>query len=160
MQNTQEVSITRQEQVQYSHFIPGRLFTETHTEPRGERSLEEIARGMRLDPTAYAFRLEEIITTMVIVDGRSVQLASQPKKSSLTYVGGTLYTIEELQAQPPENPRVIENMDSLGAVRVIRARTGHWLPFRENDQFLAEPMGDGTSKQEEFSEPMRKDMMQ
>jgi len=152
MQNTQEVSIIRQERVLYSHFVPGALFTETHTEPRGERSLEEIARGMRLDPTAYAFRLEEIILVTVNVDGQSVPLASQPKKSPLTYVGGTLYTIEELQAQPPENPRVLENMDSLGAVRVIRARTGHWLPFRESDQFLTESVDD--------SKPMRKDGMQ
>ncbi len=158
MQNTQEVSITRQEWVLYSHFVPGALFTETHTEPRGERSLEEIARGMRLDPTAYAFRLEEIITTTVMVDGQSVHLVSQPKKSPLTYVGGTLYTIEELQAQHAEKTTMIENMDSLGAVRVIRVRTGHWLPFRESDQFLAEPVDD--SKQEDLSEPTRKEMMQ
>jgi len=158
MQNTQEVSITRQEQVQYSHFVPGALFTETHTEPRGERSLGEIARGLRLDPTAYAFRLEEITTTIVIVDGRSVPLASLPKKSPLIYVGGTLYTIEELQTQHSEKTMVIENMTDVGAVRVIHTRTGHWLPFRENDQFLAEPMDD--SKQEDLSEPTRKDRMQ
>lgn len=158
MQNTQEVSIIRQEQVLYSHFFPGALFTETHTVPREERSLEEITHELLLNPTAYAFRIEEIILATVMVDGRSVQLASLPIKSLLTYVGGTLYTIEELHARLSEYPSVIENLRDVGAVRIIHTRSGHWLPFRESDQFLAEP--DDDAQQENLSEPTRKEMTQ
>lgn len=138
--HTQELTLIVQEQVHYHYSVPRLLFAETKIEPRGERSLEEITHQMTLSPTTYAFHLEKVARTTTSIDGHTVHLVSQPWHTALVYVGGTIYTLDELQAQHPEESRLIENIAQAGPhARAIRTRTGQWHEFRGEENFIEQP---------------------
>lgn len=128
----QKVDVTLQENVVY-HSHPGAPFRTKSREPRNGRSIEHILAGMTDHSSAYAFSLETVAETTVEVEGQNRQLVSQPWGTGLTFVGGTVYTQEELQAEHPELTNVLWNLAQDGPrTRAIHI-DGHWLSVGEND---------------------------
>ena len=136
-QEKQKVTIVKREEVVYQHFYSGFPFVETTREPRAGRSREQIAHDLLSSSTAYAFWLETTIETSVIFDEREVWLISAPCITLRTYVGGTIYTLEEVQATYPEQRTFIENLAQAGShVHAIHTRAGNWLELYDTDSFL------------------------
>jgi len=141
MQNqTQGVVVTVREDVISHHFFRGALVAETSREPRAGRSTEEIVRGVRTNPTTYAFHVEKVYeTTARGEEGQSVHLVSRPESMPLTSIGGVIYTQDALLATHPENRNFSDYLAQLGSqVRAIYTRTGHWLPLWEDERSIAE----------------------
>jgi len=129
---TQTVVVTIQERVVYHLFIRGALVAETRREPREGRSITEIVLAMTDDPSAYAFHTEKVYeTTVLIEDGQSVQLHSKPVCIPFTFVGGTVYTQDELQKTHPEQTNFLDYLSQFGPqTQAILTSTGHWLPLK------------------------------
>lgn len=64
--------------------------------------------------------------------------ANKPKNvSSRTYLGGQVYSLEQVKEQFPEYKTLILNMENNKLPRVILTPTGNWYPFAEGDIVLS-----------------------
>jgi hypothetical protein len=57
-------------------------------------------------------------------------------RSGVYYVGGEVYTLEEVERQFPECGTLIRNMRNNDWARAVRTRIGNWQPFDDGDTLL------------------------
>jgi hypothetical protein len=125
-------------------FKPGSFFPEESTKDLDDRTLEEVAR--EAGPDVFAVQSFWQMRTTAIVDGEQ-QVGYGPPfaRSSRLYVGGTVYTVEELKAAFPDERVLIHNIEGNGYERAIYCRTGNWQPLEKEDRVLSShppPTGD------------------
>ena len=118
----------------YIEFLyPGSFFNESSTQEVQTRDLSKI----KVPKNAFGFRFFDIISVVVVVDGKKVELTSERTNlSSMNYYGGKLYTLAELKLEFPNERTLISNMECNGWLKVIRCRTGNWQPFEKTGVFV------------------------
>ncbi len=92
---------------------------------------------------AYAFSFFDLVSLVVEVDGKKVEMVSERiSVSSLHYYGGKLYTITEAMSMFPDQSVLIENMIGLGASKIVSCRhTGRLGAFMKSNIFIEEVAG-------------------
>jgi hypothetical protein len=113
----------------YVEFMqPGILFPNSYTEEVQDRGIDNIKPG----PNVYAFRFYDYDTAEV--NGETFS-GKRHNNSGFYFVGGALYEIDDLP-NTPEFDILRSNMQNNDYSRVIRCRTGNWLPFGADDTIL------------------------
>ncbi len=113
------------------------FYAEPHTVVRAGRSIEELAHSALQD--AYGFEIVKVIEGEMVFDGHTVPVSSQKPfdVSPMIFLGGTVYTLDEMRTAHPDMYTFIENVAQRGPqFRAIRTCAGIWQPFAPDDMLL------------------------
>lgn len=89
-----------------------------------------------LDIPARAYALE-FYDIRVTTDNGVVLKSAPLNKSPRFFVGGRVMTYDEVVAEEPDSPILIDNMRINRWAHVIKTRVGHFQPFSETDVLLS-----------------------
>jgi hypothetical protein len=116
-------------------YMPGSFMDESSTVEVNGRTIEQIARTA--DISVFAVRTFKVLEGTAQVGDKTVKVRSERfDVSPQAFVGGDVFTLEEVKTQFPQHSTLISNMEGNGWNRVIRARTGNWKPY-EGEAVLA-----------------------
>lgn len=119
-----------------TYYIPGTLFPETVTKKLDARSVDEAV--SKAPSSAYCFELFDVLPPPDL--GPEFSVTSKPlNKSARFFIGGKLFTVEEVEREYPELGILASNMRCNDYKVVIRCRTGNWQPFQMEDTLLPDP---------------------
>ncbi len=109
-------------------YMPGSFVNNSSTVEVNGRTIEQIARTV--DISVFAVRTFKVLDGTAQVGSKSVRVRSERfDVSPLTFIGGDVFTLEEVKAQFPQHSTLISNMEGNGWNRTIRDRTGDWKPY-------------------------------
>jgi len=122
--------------MEYKYFVefyyPGILVSET--------SIKEISKDTNIDDievpkNAYGFKFfKKAYKTENGINLDSDRL----NESRMYYVGGVVYSLEDVKKRYPSKEILIRNMENNNYENVIRCRTGNWQVFEDGDFVLGE----------------------
>ena len=114
--------------------FPGIVLPEGNMVDLAGRTPEEIAQSV--SENVYAFRLLKVAEATMMVNGREVELRSEPfELSGWYYIDGQIYTIPQLEKHFSSEKILIDNCRTTGAA--VFCRTGNWQPFDKEDQVIS-----------------------
>jgi hypothetical protein len=117
------------------YLTPGVFYPEDYARIATGRDAARIAREAPGD--VFAFEFYDIVTTTVTVDGRDVELRSNPiNKSGLYYIDAEKLTSAEVALLPGDHSILLANMRGNGWDPVLRCRTGNFRPLETGDQVI------------------------
>lgn len=118
------------------YLLPGAMFSESETKEVSNRVLWREAK--QAPEQAFAFCYYEIVTAEVpLRGGELVKLSSDARnKSGRYYIGGDLFTQEEIAAMGPDFRILYSNMRSNGWNKVLKTRSGNWQLLQEGDHIV------------------------
>lgn len=88
---------------------------------------------------AFAFIFFDVIEVKVKRNGEIIKLKSgHINVSPMHYYGGRIMTLKEVEAKMPHDKTLILNMKDNNWKRVIKCRTGNFLPFSDKDKYIPE----------------------
>jgi hypothetical protein len=114
------------------YLMPGIFMPESSMENIQEsdmRSLEYIKGRAPEGAFAFIFKVRtEIVKDKEILVGRWKELRGR------FYIGGTIYTLQQMKRIHSELTILISNMECNGWKKVIQCSTGNWQPFMKEDK--------------------------
>lgn len=116
------------------YLLPGVFLAEYTRLTIKDRSVEE---AVRLAPdNAYCFTIYDVEDAPDL--GEDFDVVPMPKnRTKRHYLGGELFTPEEIEALPGDHSTLIANARGNDWPRMIRCRTGNWQPFEDGDVVVA-----------------------
>lgn len=115
------------------YLFPGFLFAEETTRELTKRS---VAEGFNNAPEgAYCFTLYDTEEAPDLGSDFNVT-AKRKNVSGRFYLGGRVYTLEQVKAMGEEYRILAANMRGNGWERAIRCITGNWQPFTDDDLLI------------------------
>ncbi len=119
-------------------YEPGSFMSEETLRVVTTRDPNEIAK--MAPERAFCFTIEDFIEKTTTVDGEDFKKTeSVGGPSGRFYLGGDLYTVDELKAKfgsDRSKEILISNIEVNGWPKAIQCRTGNWQPFTDTDTFL------------------------
>ncbi|MBE3039715.1 MAG: hypothetical protein IMZ62_13010 [Chloroflexi bacterium] len=92
-----------------------------------------------IKPGCFAFRLGiHKSQTAILDDGREIPHSEITWNPGRYYLGGTIYTLDEIEAMDESHGTLATNMRSNNWLRVVKTRMGNFQPFTDADFHLAE----------------------
>lgn len=124
-------------------WLPGSFFSEDTAAEIPERT---IAAAVAVAPdAAYAFQFFDSPVVDFEFDAERFAVLPVPQnKSGTYYLGGQVYTLDEVKGMLPAENTLIGNMEGNGWPVVIKSPNGRWFPFEPGDQLvpMTEPVTD------------------
>ena len=119
-------------------YEPGSFMSEETSRVVKTRDPNEIAK--MAPERAFCFTIEDFVEKTTTVDGENFKKTeSVGGPSGRFYLGGNLYTVDELKAKfegDRNKQTLISNIEGNGYPKAIHCRTGNWQPFTDQDVFL------------------------
>lgn len=119
--------------ITYVEYIyPGAFFSESGVQKVTDRDISKLD----IPDGAFAFKFFDIIFTKTEDD-----VAMQSDHLNISgkhYIGGKLYTVDEVKRDFPDSRTLISNLVGNGHTGAIHCRTGNWQPFDEGDIYIEE----------------------
>ena len=115
--------------VRYVTFLfPGALHPEERPEEIGHNDPDRVV----VPDGAYGFKFHSVLRVTVTDGTERVELSSEKRpEPNRYYVGGTVYTMDEVSVRFPQSLGLITYMKENGIDRAIRHARGHWDLFRD-----------------------------
>ena len=117
------------------YWMPGSFLAETTSKKLDSWDLDEAVEKAPdkgpYGPGAYAFELIQYVTTNV--EGFEV-IPKEIAHSGTYFLGGTIYTIDDIKREVPNSSILISNMEGNGWLKVIKTNCGTFQPFTEKDR--------------------------
>lgn len=120
---------------------PGSLFSEESAHDVPERSI--VAALDVVPVSAFRFRFYDALTATVDVEGEPQTVRKTENHSAWHYLGGTLYTAEQLREKDAGTGRfdiLLSNMRANRWGRVIQTPKGNWHPWEPEFVYVG-PLG-------------------
>lgn len=115
--------------------LPGSFFNEEETVELPERSVEAAVQAA--PKWAFAFKLYDSPLCDFEFPADLFRLVPIPQNESHRYyIGGTLYTVEEVEAMGDDFRILASNMRGNRWPHVIKTRAGNFQPFEEGDEIV------------------------
>jgi len=108
------------------YFFPGALFADSAMVDVPSRDVAEAKANAPAH--AYAFRFITRGRHENELDSRVID------RSGMHYIGGTIYTVDDVKALPGKNDILLANMQCNGWDKVIRTPLGNFQPFTATDK--------------------------
>lgn len=114
----------------------GLLIEEEVRRVDADTTLEQLV-GLCL-PYEFAFRIRTVVQLWEMVDRTMFTHTLEDQIDPATYyIGGTIYTIEDVGKRFPHRPSFVVQMKYRGLTHMILTRTDNWQPFYpERDHHL------------------------
>lgn len=117
------------------YLTPGIVVPEEYQERLDARSPSEAL--SRAPDNAYCFVLYDLPDAEGVEAPEGFKLVPQRRDvSDRYYIGGKVYTLEQVTAMGPDKDILASNMHSNGWSRVVHCRTGNWQPLGPGDVVL------------------------
>ncbi len=125
---------TKKTRIEY--VIPGSFFSEYDTiiDESGERNIEKAVKNAPAGAVAFSFYAELEETVRAFGEQRTLQ--KRVNNSCLYYIGGDIFTAEEVAQLPGDYKTLLSNMKYNDYKHVIRTRRGNFQPFFEGSDIL------------------------
>jgi hypothetical protein len=122
-----------------TYYLPGAVSSEdiTRVIEDGPNLVERAAAAAPGE--AFCFTLQTVLTADPIDDGQGGTLTVVPRvvdRSGRYYLGGTVYTPDELELIPGDYRILIANARGNGWRGAIQTPLGNWQPFEDGDTRL------------------------
>jgi hypothetical protein len=121
--------------VHAEYLSPGAFFPEESSKRLDAYDPDEALRKAPSD--AYCFVLYRLAVPSVDLGPRFRIVSVRQDVSKRYYIGGKLFTVEEIEQLPGDNHLLASNISSYGGMGIL-CRTGNWQPFNEGDMLLTD----------------------
>ncbi len=113
------------------YVYPGIIVSESSSKQMSQRDPREAV--IMAPESSYAFRFYEVTKALDLgADFKVTPVARN--HSAWHYIDGQIFTVADVEArQDPSDEILISNMKCNGYDRVVKCRTGNWVPMSEGD---------------------------
>ena len=128
-EDSQMTNVTSRQFTLVTFYTPGSFMPNESTKEVPGLDTEQIA--AMAPKNAYSFIVQEFIEKTTTVDGEDLKKTEAAGQAHRYYIGGKLYTVDELKAEFTDDSKstLISNMEGNDWPKVILCRTGNWQPL-------------------------------
>lgn len=110
-------------------YYRGAIFAETSVKEVASRD----TKGVDVPEGSYGFRYFDMMSTE---EGGVKMTSGRLNISPIHYYGGRIMTLDEVRREMSDAHILISNIENNGYTRVIRCRTGNFVPFEDGDIYI------------------------